>query len=72
MIVSRGQNEACQGIHDYLMKDLEGQHAFSNTAKTWFSDIVLNGKYFLWHLLQPGFESNVRPAENTRLFNERP
>ena len=55
MIVSRGQHEACQGKHDYL----KGLHVFSNTAKTWFSDIILNGNYFLWDL-QPGFESNVR------------
>ena len=30
-------NEACQGIHDYLMQDLEGQHAFFNSAKTLIS-----------------------------------
>ena len=51
-----GQHEACQGIHDYLIKDLEGLHAFPNSAKTWFLDIVLNGIYFLRDPLQPGFE----------------
>ena len=37
------------------MKDLEGQHAFSNSAKTWFSDVVLTGGYFLQDPLQSSF-----------------